>query len=191
MAKENKTKYAILGVLSVRPGSGYDIKKFCDSSIAHFWNENYGHIYPVLNQLEKDGWVEKTTEINKSKLKNIYNITKLGEEKLIEWLSISPEAPQARYEFLLKMFFSQHISADIVLERLEKSIEYCNIMLERYKDIEKRSKEKMTESACCDSGITYRHLTLRYGILNTEASLKWCEESIEFLKKFIKKEEIK
>ncbi|MCI1969657.1 MAG: PadR family transcriptional regulator, partial [Clostridium luticellarii] len=27
MAKINKTKYAILGMLNIMPGSGYDIKK--------------------------------------------------------------------------------------------------------------------------------------------------------------------
>lgn len=51
MAKVNKTKYySLLGILSNRPGSGYDIKKMCDSSIGHFWNENFGHIYPVLKR---------------------------------------------------------------------------------------------------------------------------------------------
>ena len=54
MAKINKTKYAILGVLSQMSGSGYDIKKCCDTSIAYFWNENYGHIYPVLKKMEEE-----------------------------------------------------------------------------------------------------------------------------------------
>ena len=54
MAKINKTKYALLGVLSIMSGSGYDIKKFCDSSIGYFWNENYGHIYPMLQRLEDE-----------------------------------------------------------------------------------------------------------------------------------------
>ncbi len=51
MATTNKSRYALLGVLCMKPGSGYDIKKFCDKTISHFWNENYGHIYPVLKQL--------------------------------------------------------------------------------------------------------------------------------------------
>ena len=55
----NKTKYAILGVLDTFPGSGYDIKKYCDKSISYFWNENFGHIYPVLKQMENEGLVSK------------------------------------------------------------------------------------------------------------------------------------
>ncbi|MDS0525904.1 PadR family transcriptional regulator [Clostridium sp. SHJSY1] len=62
MAKTNKTKYALLGALSLMSGSGYDIKKFCDSSIGHFWNENYGHIYPVLQKMEQEELITKQVE---------------------------------------------------------------------------------------------------------------------------------
>ena len=67
MAKVNKTKYAILGVLSLKPGSVYDIKKFCDKGISYFWNENFGHIYPVLKQMEAEGVITKTAEQNEGK----------------------------------------------------------------------------------------------------------------------------
>ncbi len=67
MPKVNKTKFAILGMLSIAPMSGYDMKKRFDSSVAHFWNENYGHIYPVLGRLEKEGLVTKKTELPQGK----------------------------------------------------------------------------------------------------------------------------
>jgi len=190
LAKESKTKYAILGVLSLRPRSGYDIKKFCDDSIAHFWSENYGHIYPVLKQLEQDEWVEKTTEINENKLRNVYTITELGKQMLIEWLSVTPDIPQARYEFLLKMFFSQYISTDIVIERLQKSIEFCKEMKAQYEGIESRAKDKLDDDKYCDSGLSYRYLTVRYGILNLESTIRWCEESISIVKSIKIKEEL-
>ncbi|MGA9048227.1 MAG: PadR family transcriptional regulator, partial [Dehalococcoidia bacterium] len=47
MPKINKTKYAILGLLSLKPASGYDLKKTVDWNIGFFWNENFGHIYPI------------------------------------------------------------------------------------------------------------------------------------------------
>ncbi len=40
--------------IPMKPGSGYDIKKFCDKAISYFWNENFGHIYPVLKQKGKE-----------------------------------------------------------------------------------------------------------------------------------------
>ena len=49
--KENKSKYAIMGMLSMGPMSGYDIKKRFEKSLSYFWNESYGQIYPILRKL--------------------------------------------------------------------------------------------------------------------------------------------
>ena len=51
MSKENKSRYALLGMLSLQPMSGYDLKKFTEESTANFWQENYAQIYPILRQL--------------------------------------------------------------------------------------------------------------------------------------------
>ena len=50
MAKENRSKYAVLGMLATGPKSGYDIKQTIETSIGHFWNESYGQIYPILKR---------------------------------------------------------------------------------------------------------------------------------------------
>lgn len=60
MASPSRTIYAILGFLTVKPMSGYDIKKAVEVSIANFWKESYGQIYPMLKRLAKEGLVEKT-----------------------------------------------------------------------------------------------------------------------------------
>ncbi|TMC59560.1 MAG: PadR family transcriptional regulator [Chloroflexota bacterium] len=54
MAKENKSKYAVLGVLSRCPGSGYDIKKFMEQSTSNFWNEK--------GQQELARWLNESIE---------------------------------------------------------------------------------------------------------------------------------
>lgn len=40
MAKEHKSRYAVLGMLSLGPMSGYDIKKVIEESINNFWQES-------------------------------------------------------------------------------------------------------------------------------------------------------
>ena len=184
LAKSNSTKYAILGVLNMKPSSGYDIKKFCDNSIAHFWNENYGHIYPVLKQMESDGWISKQTEINEGKpQRNVYSITATGREKLLEWLMVPAESQQARYEFLLKMFFSKDIPLEKVIERLQESKAFCDSLLKDYSRIEEKMLKCMRDKAETEIGLPYWYSTLRYGILYIEAGIKWCDETIEMFKK--------
>ncbi|HYH01568.1 MAG TPA: PadR family transcriptional regulator [Bacillota bacterium] len=190
MGKVNKTKYAILGVLNYKPASGYDIKKFCDESIAHFWNENYGHIYPVLKQLEVDGWVTKTTEINAGKPpRNVYQITATGKKALHEWLLQPPEVPQARYEFLLKMFFSKEVPLEKVITRLNESLNFCKKILEEYLKIEQGIMQGIENQSQAGPDLPYWLSTVRYGIINMEGNIKWCTETIASLTEFKNKRE--
>ena len=59
------TPNALLGLLSLGPMSGYDIRQLIPQSIGHFWSESYGQIYPGLKRLAAAGLVEKKTERKK------------------------------------------------------------------------------------------------------------------------------
>src|SRR5260221_4346141 len=86
MAKENKSRYALLGMLSIRPGSGYDIKKFMEQSTSNFWHESYGQIYPLLKQLVDEGLATSHTEKQEGKPERyIYTLTNKGLEELRQW----------------------------------------------------------------------------------------------------------
>src|SRR2546430_17623984 len=111
MAKENKSKYAVLGVLSRCPGSGYDIKKFMEQSNSNFWNESYGQIYPILKQLVGEGLATTHAEKQKGKPERyIYTLTVKGQQELARWLNESIEYAVERNELLLKLFFGRHTS---------------------------------------------------------------------------------
>ncbi|MEJ9314325.1 PadR family transcriptional regulator, partial [Priestia megaterium] len=49
--KENRTTYAILGLLTTECRTGYEIKQLMDRSLNHFWKISYGQIYPTLQKL--------------------------------------------------------------------------------------------------------------------------------------------
>ena len=51
--------HAILASLEFQPMTGYDLKKFFDTSVGHFWTTTQSHIYKALNDLENEGWVQK------------------------------------------------------------------------------------------------------------------------------------
>src|SRR5436305_3234605 len=119
MAKENKSKYAVLGVLSICPGSGYDIKKFMEQSTSNFWNESYGQIYPILKQLVDEGLATSHAEKQEGKPERyIYTLTTKGQEELAQWLSESIEYAVERNELLLEWFFGRHTSIARNIEHL-------------------------------------------------------------------------
>lgn len=60
--RESKTRYAILGALTLEPMSGYQIMELIGRTIGHFWNEGCGHIYPTLKVLATAGLVSRRVE---------------------------------------------------------------------------------------------------------------------------------
>lgn len=180
MAIKNKTKHALLGVLSLMSGSGYDIKMFCDNSLSHFWNENFGHIYPVLAQLEKDGLIS-LKESKGDVRKRVYSISNKGLEEFTEWLLLPVEYQPARSELLLKLFFSNRIPKEKTIEMLKEVKERKKRQLKEYLEIE-ASYEK-TDRIKDSEYYAYWLAPLRFGILSTKATIKWCDETIENIKK--------
>ncbi|QAA33427.1 PadR family transcriptional regulator [Clostridium manihotivorum] len=185
MAKVNKTKYALLGVLNIISGSGYDIKKFCDHSIGFFWNENYGHIYPVLQKLEEDELVTKRVEQTEGKpSRNVYSITEKGRNELEEWLKLPPENQPVRSELLLKLFLSRNLPTEDIIRNMEEIKEASLKELAQYDVIEgliMSRKDKVDEKT-----FTLWKITLRNGRIGEEARLKWCEETLQSLRELNK-----
>ena len=48
-------KHAILGLLSIRSASGYDLARAFAGSVAHFWHADRSQIYRTLDRLSGAG----------------------------------------------------------------------------------------------------------------------------------------
>jgi DNA-binding PadR family transcriptional regulator len=175
MAIKNKTRYALLGVLCMKPCSGYDIKKFCDKTISHFWNENFGHIYPVLKQLLSENLIQLEDKEVTTDRRKIYSITAEGRQEFYDWLVQAVELQPPRSELLLKLSFGNYMPREKVSEMLKevKVRNTCN--LEQYKVLEEGYLKN--EPAKKDPAFPYWLASLRLGILNAETAIRWCDET--------------
>lgn len=178
MAIKNKTRYAILGILSIHSGTGYDIKKYCDTVIVNFWNENFGHIYPVLSQLLNEGLIK--TENSPSPRKKIYAITEQGRTEFLNWLIEPAEYQPVRSEFLLKLTFSSNLPKDNIISMLTDYRQMHHERLTGYKKIQDDLKKGITEIT--PDRELFLYAPLRYGILSTEAVISWCDEILMALR---------
>lgn len=98
--------WAVLGLLSRGPRSGYDIKTAVDRTIRHFWAASYGQIYPELKRLEGAGWIEGSDESRGGRARRVYSITATGRRELRAWLAGSETRMELRDESLLRLFFA-------------------------------------------------------------------------------------
>jgi len=79
---------AILGLISQRPLTGYDVRKvFATTPMGHF-SSSPGAIYPALRRIEEAGWVRgKTGEGKTRRERVVYEITARGIRVLKQHLS--------------------------------------------------------------------------------------------------------
>jgi PadR family transcriptional regulator AphA len=181
MPAKSKTRYALLGILNLYPMSGYDLKKFCDEVVSQFWNENYAHIYPVLKELEKEGLATtETAQTTGRPVKRIYYITEKGKQELKAWLLRPAEELPRRYEFILKLFFSADIPADHLAGDIRQFKEMNEKAIEIYNNNEKETLTDMTAEN--EKSRELILMTIRCGRYESEAMIKWCDETLEILK---------
>lgn len=178
MARINKTQFAILGCLTIRSMSAYDIKTFMASSTGFFWQEHEAQLYPTLKRLEEEGAVtSEEAQAAKAGTRKMYQITPEGEVHLKDWLALPAQKAAYRNEFLLKLFFGDQIPVEKSIERLQQYLSELEAELVQFLQIE----EGLTAFRA-PIRKAFVLATLRYGILITEAEIAWCNESINLLK---------
>jgi PadR family transcriptional regulator AphA len=106
-------EYAILGLLSWRPLTGYDIKKMFVGSTVLYWSGNNNQIYTTLVKLHENGLVSREIEFQEdSPARKIYSITAKGQAELKKWLLVEPEPPQLKNSFLIQLAWADQLSPD-------------------------------------------------------------------------------
>lgn len=181
--------------------SGYDIKKIVDIGLSHFWNENYGQIYPTLDSLVTEGLAQKSDGRDGGKRKrHVYSITEKGVEAFQEWLALPADPPIVRNELQLKFFLSSRLPTKTTLRIIEAYRTQQQEVLQGYRESEVvlrkaiESREYPQEVEEILAGDQTRRsarqrakqcsiflLTLRHGILAIEARIAWCDEVISHL----------
>jgi DNA-binding PadR family transcriptional regulator len=184
MPKENRSKYAILGMLDFCPMSGYDLRKYAAISIAHFWKEDYGHIYPTLKLLLEEGLAKMDEVPGKGKApRHLYSISKEGKEELARWLDEMPNPPNLRIELLLKVFLGRRAEPDRLILMLEHQSKECESARAELLATEAHLRSEIALGGEAGREAGFQLMTLRYGKSYYESLGTWCRETLEELRK--------
>lgn len=119
-AKISGTEAALLALLT-RQGelSGYDLQRAAESAGAFYWAPTKSRIYAVLPQLVERGFAT-SREVQQSGRPNkqLYKITKAGRAVVQAWLEEPPVFEPERAPVLLKLYFGELLSPEILLSHL-------------------------------------------------------------------------
>jgi len=179
MSAITKTGYAILGMLSIHPMSGYDMRQLMQKSTQNFWSESDGQLYPNLAKLTQQKLITcKIAKQNNVRDKKTYSITAIGKKALKHWLEQEAETSLVRNEFMLKLFFGANVAAEIIREHIQAHRYQTKAKLTQLAE----TKKNLTDKHAKSPHFPYWQMTLQYGIRIAEAKLVWCDDVMQLLK---------
>jgi DNA-binding PadR family transcriptional regulator len=125
-------RHAILGFLSWKPFTGYELKKIFADALSFHWSGNNNQIYGSLVELHKSGAVTiEVQQQEKLPAKKLYTITDAGRAELREWLLSEPELPLLRSLAHTQLAWAEALSGpelDGVLASYERQLSDQAIM---------------------------------------------------------------
>lgn len=172
-------KHAILGFLSYRPLSGYDLKKAFDRSVRHFWPANQSQIYRTLAELEEEHFVNKQIIEREERLDmKIYQITEQGLEELHNWLASPLPERDDREAFLIQVYFSGQLDDEKTLNLFRLKLKEMEDRLAVYESVYEMIQSN-PPGINDPRAIFLSTLTLEAGYINTSSIASWIRSAIE------------
>ncbi|HPJ22652.1 MAG TPA: helix-turn-helix transcriptional regulator [Clostridia bacterium] len=132
-------KHTILGFLSWRPLTGYELKKYFTETEFIPWSGNNNQIYKTLVELDKEGLVTKEViQQENYPARKVYHITEAGKSELNDWAKSKPDVPQTKSTFLIQLAWSDGLEKaeiermiDLYQYEIEMQLAMCNERLKR------------------------------------------------------------
>ena len=112
------TSYAILGLLSLRSWTTYELADQMKRAVGLFWPRAESGIYREPKKLEAHGLARSTTEFVGQRPRTRYTITAKGRRALAAWVPTAGAGPSIEFEQLVKVFFAEHATKDDLLATL-------------------------------------------------------------------------
>lgn len=176
--RKSRTEYVILGALTLRPMSGYDIAHFVRDTVSHFWSESFGQIYPALRHLEETGRVSARRKAGaRGRERTVYTLLRPGREALREWLARPAAPPVPRYEHSLKLFFGRHAQPEAMTRLIAQVREDHARRLNHYRAMERDLRARLDT----DPDARFQLAVLRGGVRYAGMVLEWTREVEEIL----------
>jgi DNA-binding PadR family transcriptional regulator len=112
------TSYAILGLISVKSWTTYELAQQMDRALGRFWPRAESKLYEEPKKLVAHGLAKASTEMVGRRPRTIYTITAKGRRALAEWVPTPGAGPVVEFEQLIKVFFAEHATKTDLLATL-------------------------------------------------------------------------
>jgi DNA-binding PadR family transcriptional regulator len=168
-------RIAALGLLAQQPGSGYDLLRHFEKSMANVWPATQSQLYGELNKLADTGLIE-VSDIGPRGRKE-YRITEAGRAELRRWIAKPDDDPPFRSAGLLRVFLLGEIPRDQAREHV--------VAMAREAERKVRRLEELRDSIDwkeCD-GAFFSRAALEYGLRKGAMEAEWANRLVKQIDK--------
>jgi DNA-binding PadR family transcriptional regulator len=158
---------AALGLLAQEPGSGYDLLRHFEKSMANVWPATQSQLYSELNKLADTGLIE-VSDIGPRGRKE-YRITDAGRAELRRWVTNPQDDPPFRSAALLRVFLLGEVPPQKAREHV--------VAMARHAEAEVQRLEQLRDSIdwADDEGAFYGLAALEYGLRMNAMQADWAQ----------------
>jgi PadR family transcriptional regulator, regulatory protein AphA len=120
------TSYAVLGLLSLRSWTTYELAEQMQRALGLFWPRATSGLYEEPKKLVAAGLARASADDVGRRPRTRYVITARGRRALADWVATPGAAPVVEFEQLVKVFFAEHgTKADLLaaIEGVRASLE--------------------------------------------------------------------
>jgi PadR family transcriptional regulator, regulatory protein AphA len=168
-------RHAALGLLAQHPGSGYDLLKRFQESMANVWPATQSQLYGELGKLADAGLI-KVSDLGPRGRKE-YAITDAGRAELRRWMTSPQDDPPFRSAPLLRVFLLGELSPAEALEHLRAIRRFSEREHARYEQM--RDSREWSE----DHRDFFGRAALESGLRFTKARADWASWVIQQLER--------
>ncbi|MED5814266.1 PadR family transcriptional regulator [Mycolicibacterium sp. 050232] len=158
-------RMAALGLLAQHPGSGYDLLKRFEKSMANVWPATQSQLYGELNKLAHTRLIEVSAIGPRGRKE--YRVTPAGRTELKRWITDPADDPPERSAGLLRVFLLGELPRDQALDHLAALASHADAEIARLKELEASIPWSETDEDL------YGHAALEYGLRFNAMQAQW------------------
>jgi len=179
-------RHAVLAALAAEEGSGYELSKRFDASVANFWPASQQQVYRELDRLESDGLVKaRTVRQAKRPDKRVFRVTREGSDELRRFIRSATKPTVIRDDLLVKVASVDEGNAADVASAVRGRLEASREKLRMYEGVRVAILGDGTERDFLASGPNREnfgpYLALKRGIAFERENARWMREVLGLL----------
>ena len=170
------TSHAILGLLSLRSWTTYELAKQVQRSLGWFWPRAERKLYDEPKRLVTGGLAQSEREMTGARPSRVYAITRSGRGALRRWLGEEPLAPALEFEGMVKVFFADGGSLEQLRATLVSIAETAD---GRLVELDAKVDELVRGEAPFPERHHLNSLTLRFVVQHERSIRDWARWALE------------